>query len=90
MPATTRQTLIRQPNYTLELVKSFDAEGSPCHAFTLFPTAGIADEMEHERQGIVLLTGAGHEAGRKDMHYALYLFQRFHVQNMATSSRMMA
>lgn len=77
MQDVTKQILLKQPNYTLELVKHADDSGSPCHAFVMHPT--LSNYAAHETQGVTLLTGRGHDVSRRDVHYALYLFQRFHL-----------
>lgn len=73
MSEMTSQILLRQPEYTLELQKSFDRNGQPHHAYVLHMAGRRVEE------GINLLMGKGHEISRRDMHYALYLFQRFHL-----------
>ncbi|MGB1540016.1 MAG: hypothetical protein ACPG80_03565 [Rickettsiales bacterium] len=77
MKQDTTQVLLRQPFYTLEVCKSWDEQEKPYHAFLLQPT--VAGGKELEGQSVTLLTGAGHDISRKDMHYALYLFQKFHM-----------
>lgn len=69
-----KQILLRHPAYRLELQKSWDKSGNPQHAFIVYPTVRQATE-----EGISLLMGTGHDVPRRDMHYALYLFQRFHL-----------
>lgn len=70
------QVLLRQPEYTLELQKHFDGDGAPHHAYVLHMTGRRPEE------GINLLMGKGHEISRRDVHYALYLFQRFHLSHV--------
>lgn len=84
MQDTTKQILLRQPAYTLELLKSFDDGGAPRHAFVLHPAVNGRHCAESE--GINLLMGEGHEVSRRDMHYALYLFQRFHLNQGAAAA----
>lgn len=83
MQNTTRQILLRQPAYTLELQKSWNEQGEPRHAFVLHPTA---NGQGRQADGVNLLMGQGHDVSRRDMHYALYLFQRFHL-NQASGMR---
>lgn len=79
MRDTTKEILLRQPAYTLELERSWDEAGEPRHAFVLHPAVnGFATD---HNAGINLLMGCGHEVSRRDMHYALYLFQRFHLSH---------
>lgn len=80
MNENTKQILLKQPNYTLELVKHRDDAGAPCHAFVIHPT--VSGYAAHETQGTTLLTGRGHDVSRRDIHYALYLFQRFHMHQV--------
>ncbi len=77
MRVPTKQILLRQPTYSLQLSKTWDEKDAPRHAFILYPT-GCQSEGEG---GITLLMGEGHEISRRDIHYALYLFQRFHLKN---------
>lgn len=83
MQGETKQILLRQPAYTLELVKR--AEGSHKeHAFVMYPCMhGMPDE---QGEGVTLLIGKGHDVSRRDMHYAIYLFQRFHLNRDATAA----
>lgn len=80
MQETTTQILLRQPAFTLELLKSWDAQGEPRHAFVMHPAV---NGKQTSQPGISLLMGKGHEVSRREMHYALYLFQRFHLNNDA-------
>lgn len=84
MQNTTKQTLLRQPAYTLELLKSWDDEGSPRHSFVLHPA--VNGRHSPQSEGINLLMGEGHDVSRRDMHYALYLFQRFHLNHAAAQA----
>lgn len=77
MQKTNREILLRLPAYTLELLRNKDESGEPCHAFVLYPAVNGRHVVQSE--GINLLMGRGHEVSRRDMHYALYLFQRFHL-----------
>lgn len=80
MQETTTEILLRQPAFTLELLKSWDAQGEPSHAFVMHH----AINGKHDgRNGVNLLMGKGHDVSRREMHYALYLFQRFHLNNDA-------
>jgi hypothetical protein len=79
MQDTTKQILLRQPAYTLELLKSWDDAGEACHAFVLHPA--VNGNHDPEDTGVKLMMGRGHEVSRRDMHYALYLFQRFHLNH---------
>ena len=79
MQDTTKQILLRQPSYTLELLRSWDEQGEPRHAFVMHPT--VNGRGREHGDGINLLMGHGHDVSRRDMHYALYLFQRFHLNN---------
>lgn len=88
MRRETKQTLLKQPNYNLQLVKSWDSHGEAQHAFVLYPTTHY--RVGEEISGITLLTGKGHDASRRDMHYALYLFQRFHLQNSTAATAKLA
>lgn len=81
MHKTSKEILLRQPAYTLELLKSWDDEGSPCHAFVASPAVN-GRKLAHG-EDTNLLMGQGHEVSRRDMHYALYLFQRFHLNRTA-------
>ena len=83
MHNTIKETLLRQPAYTLELVKSHDDAGEACHAFVLYPAVNGCHSAQSE--GINLLMGRGHDVSRRDMHYALYLFQRFHLNHANAS-----
>lgn len=77
MQNTSKQILLRQPAYTLELCKTWDDGGMPRHAFVLHPA--VNGSYSDQSEGINLMMGEGHDVSRRDMHYALYLFQRFHL-----------
>lgn len=82
MQNTTKEILLRQPSYSLELIKSWDKQGEPHHAFVLHP---VTENGQQADDGVNLLMGQGHEVSRRDIHYALYLFQRFHLNNGAAA-----
>lgn len=79
MHDTTREILLRQPAYSLELSRSWDDGGEAYHVFILYPA--VNGNQDGQEEGINLLMGRGHEVSRRDMHYALYLFQRFHLNH---------
>lgn len=86
MQQTTKEILLRQPAYTLELLRSWGEKGEPRHAFVLYPA--VNGQHAAHVEGINLMMGEGHHVSRKDMHYALYLFQRFHLNNAAQAQAM--
>lgn len=71
-----KEILLRQPSFLLELEKCWDESGKPRHQFRLYPAVAGRENLS---QGVDLLTGEGHDVSRRDLHYALYLFQRFHL-----------
>ena len=77
-----KEVIVRQPNYRLEVVKSVDEHDAPHHAFVMCITAPDGELIDT----VTLLTGEGHTASRKDIHCALYLFQRFHMENPQKSA----
>lgn len=81
MHNTTKEILLRQPSYMLELLRSWDEHGEPRHAFVLYPA--VNGYYRGQAEGVNLLMGRGHDVSRRDMHYALYLFQRFHLNRSA-------
>jgi hypothetical protein len=77
------EILLRQPAYSLELLRSWDEAGEACHTFILYPA--VNGRHSKQTEGVSLMTGKGHDVSRCDMHYALYLFQRFHLNQGAVS-----
>ncbi len=71
------EILMRQPAYSLELQRYHDNTDEAQHAFVMHPQF---DPQRNDR-GITLLVGKGHDVSRRDIHYALYLFQKFHMQH---------
>ncbi|MCH2546840.1 MAG: hypothetical protein MK052_04425 [Alphaproteobacteria bacterium] len=77
MQNTTREILLRHPAYTLELLKNWSETGEPRHAFMMHPA--IEGRRNAHQEGVNLMMGEGHDVSRRDMHYAIYLFQKFHM-----------
>lgn len=68
----TKEVLLQQPACTLQLEREWNEQGAACHSFKLYPSsAGKATGA-----AISLLSGEGHDVPRREIHYALYLFQR--------------
>lgn len=67
----TKEILLQQPACTLQLERDWNEEGVARHSFKLYPCAG----GRATGVGVDLLSGEGHEVPRREIHYALYLFQ---------------
>lgn len=67
-----KEILLQQPACTLQLERDWSEEGKARHSFRLYPVAsGRASGA-----AVNLLSGDGHDVPRREIHYALYLFQR--------------
>lgn len=82
--AATCETLLRLPNYRLDLEKIWDDKRSARYAFTVYPNTNA------DQKGVSLLSGNGHAVTRRDIHHALYLFQCFHLQDASSKCMMRA
>lgn len=76
MSGITRETLLRHPDSMLELVKTCDSRGTLSYRFV----ATSGNHKLPDETGVELLKGTGADIPRRDIHYALYLFQQLQIQ----------
>ncbi|MBM3618615.1 MAG: hypothetical protein FJX23_08775 [Alphaproteobacteria bacterium] len=73
----SKEVLLQHPGCTLQLERDWSESGAARHAFKLYPSAsGHATGA-----AVSLLSGEGHDVSRREIHYALYLFQRHDVES---------
>lgn len=76
-PSISKEILLQHPGCTLQLERDWNEAGAARHAFKLYPSAS----GRTTGAAVSLLSGDGHDVSRREIHYALYLFQRHDVQN---------
>lgn len=72
-----RETLLRQPDWRLELEKGWNEQGGERHAFVVYSSAYGKSGSEAGKR---ILSGEGHEVSRREIHYALYLSRRMDIE----------